>query len=147
MFLKKGDLKKALEHALMERKLNPSDPDGYILSAEILHMNRDYRACAQEYQKALKYTQPKAIIYISMATCYRLAGDLDIAEQMINLALSLENGRAEIYREQGAIFEAKQDFRSAALAYQRYLELSPNAPDRRLIENRLKSLGLTGFSP
>jgi Flp pilus assembly protein TadD len=60
---------------------------------------------------------------------------------MLSLAQARESGYAEIYREQGAIYELKGDARSAAQAYNKYIGLSPNAPDRAEIEGKISRLG------
>lgn len=60
---------------------------------------------------------------------------------MLALASSRESGYADIYKEQGAVYELRGDVRSAAQAYNKYLGLSPNAPDRAEIESKLSRMG------
>lgn len=88
----------------------------------------------------MKLRPQGADIYVKSAQCYRQAGSLDVAEDMLALASARESGYAEIYREQGAVYEVKGDARSAAQAYSKYLGLSPNAPDRAQIEQKLMQL-------
>jgi len=66
---------------------------------------------------------------------------LDGAQASLDIALTMESGSADIYREQGSIFESKGDLPAAAAAYNKYLTLSPNAPDKNEVENRINSLG------
>ncbi|MEI7972774.1 MAG: tetratricopeptide repeat protein [Bdellovibrio sp.] len=136
-----GDLDLALRAAMNERQLNPNLPQSYVLAAEIYTAQRDYAKCTQEFQKALKLQPQNAENYVKIARCYRLSGSPDIAESMLNLAIRQESGRAEIYREQGSVFEQKSDKRSAVEAYNKYLTLSPNAPDRKEIEFKIQELG------
>lgn len=136
-----GDMNAAMDAAKAEKKMNPNVADSYILAAEIYSSRRQYQECASEYSQALKLRSQGADIYVKSAQCYRQAGSLDVAEDMLSLAASRESGLAEIYREQGAIYELKGDARSAATAYNKYLGLSPNAPDHVEIENRLNKLG------
>jgi tetratricopeptide (TPR) repeat protein len=89
----------------------------------------------------MKLRPQGADIYVQAARCYRQSGSLEVAEDMLAMALSRESGYAEIYREQGALYEMKGDIRSAAQAYNKYLGLSPNAPDRVEIENKLSRMG------
>ena len=70
----------------------------------------------------------------------RQGGSADIAKSMLNIAASQESGLPEIYREQGAIYEIEGDIRAAVQAYNKYLALSPNAPDRREIEGKIISI-------
>lgn len=135
-----GDFATALESSKMEKKLNPNVADSYVLAAEVYTAKRQYAECAAEYSQAMKLRPQGAEIYVKAATCYRQSGSLDVAEDMLALAAARESGYADIYREQGAIYEIKGDPRSAAQAYNKYLGLSPNAPDRVEIENKISRL-------
>ena len=137
------DLSLALAASNEEKKLNPNLPDSYILAAEVYTAQRDYNKCTQEYQQAIRLQPQGADNYIKIARCYRLAGSPDIAESMLSLAIKEESGRAEIYREQGAVFEQKGERRAAVEAYNKYITLSPNAPDKREIEYKITELGGT----
>lgn len=136
-----GDFAAALEASKAEKKLNPNVADSYILAAEVYTARRQYTECASEYSSAMKLRPQGADIYVKSAACYRQSGSIDVAEDMLSLAAARESGYAEIYREQGAIYEIKGDARSAAQAYNKYLGLSPNAPDRAEIEGRISRLG------
>ncbi|QLY25547.1 tetratricopeptide repeat protein [Bdellovibrio sp. KM01] len=136
-----GDLNGAVEAAKMEKKLNPNIADSYILAAEVYAARKQFTECAGEYSQAMKLRPQGADIYVRAAQCYRQSASLEVAEDMLALAAARESGYAEIYREQGAIYEIKGDIRSAAQAYNKYLGLSPNAPDRAEIENKLNRLG------
>lgn len=136
-----GDLNGAMEAAKAEKKINPNLAEAYVLAAEVYTTRRQYQECAAEYSQAMKLHPQGAEIYVKAAQCYRQSGALDVAEDMLTLAAARESGYAEIYREQGAIYETKGDTRSAATAYNKYLGLSPNAPDRAEIESRMNRLG------
>ncbi|WP_413559270.1 tetratricopeptide repeat protein [Bdellovibrio sp. HCB209] len=136
-----GDLNGAAEAAKQEKKLNPNVADSYILAAEVFAARKQFTECAGEYSQAMKIRPQGADIYVKAAQCYRQSASLEVAEDMLSLAAARESGYAEIYREQGAIYEIRGDIRSAAQAYNKYLGLSPNAPDRAEIESKLNRLG------
>lgn len=136
-----GDFNSALEAAKEEKKFNPNTADPYILMAEVFSARRQYSDCAAEYAAALRLRSVGAEIYVKAAQCYRQAGSTDIAENMLAMAAARESGFAEIYREQGAIYDIKGDVRAAIQAYKTYLGLSPNAPDRGEVEAKIRSLG------
>jgi regulator of sirC expression with transglutaminase-like and TPR domain len=75
-----------------------------------------------------------------MARCYRLSGNLDAAVSMINQAGTQESGNPEVWKEQGAIYEMKQENIKAIEAYSQYLVLVPNAVDREQIQMRINAL-------
>lgn len=90
---------------------------------------------------ALKLRPMGAEIYVKAAQCYRLSGSLEIADDMLSLAQQRESGYAEIYREQGSLFHMRGDTAAALRSFQKYLELSPNAPDRHEVEVMISKLG------
>lgn len=135
-----GSYEAALAGAMAERKINPNIADSYILAAEIYSSQKEFVKCTQEYQQAVKLRPQGAEIYVKMARCYRQAGNPDVASSMLSIAASQESGLPEIYKEQGAIFEEQGDKTAAIAAYDKYLSLSPNAPDRVEINRRIDSL-------
>ncbi len=56
---------------------------------------------------------------------------------MLAVASQKESGLADIYKEQGAIYELKGDVVHAIEAYNQYFVLDPDAPDRAQIEERI----------
>jgi tetratricopeptide (TPR) repeat protein len=132
--------KAALEYTLEERKANPNLADTYLLAAEAQTLMQQYSMCANEYQKAIKLRPQQASIYVRLAQCYRKAGNLDAASAMLNVAATKESGLAEIYKEQGVIFELRGDIIHAIEAYNQYFVLDPDAPDREQIEARISAL-------
>ena len=132
-----GEYEAALASSMEERKLNPNIADSYILAAEVYSATKQFQKCAGEYQQAIKVRNQGADLYVKAARCYRQSGSPDIAESMLNIASSQESGYAEIYKEMGAIYETKGDMRAAVASYNKYLALSPNAPDQKEIEARI----------
>jgi tetratricopeptide (TPR) repeat protein len=136
-----GNLNEALEQLNTEKKIYPNLPDSYLMMAEVFFAQQRYSDCAGEYSKATKLAILGADVYVKSARCYRLSGSLDIAEDMLALAKDRESGYAEIFREQGAIFQSRGSPREAVKAYETYLELSPNAPDKSQVEALIAQLG------
>lgn len=136
-----GRKEEALRFAREEKRLNPNLADAYLLTAEILASQQAFGECAAEYSQALKMRASGAEIYVKAAQCYRQAGSIDIAETMLTLATERESGYADIYKELGAIFQLKGDNARARQSYRNYLELAPNAADKRDIEARIRALG------
>lgn len=135
-----NDPRTALTYTDEEKKLNPNLADAYLLSADAHTLMQQYSLCANEYQKAIKLRPQQAAIYVKLAQCYRKAGSLDAASAMLNVASTKESGLADIYKEQGAIFELKGETAHAIEAYNQYFVLDPDAPDRAQIEARISAL-------
>ena len=130
----------ALEQAKREEAKNPHLADPYILAADAYTALKQYSLCAGEYQKAVKLRPVGAEMYVKMATCYRLAGDLGAALAMINIAHDQDSGNPEVWKEQGAIYDTRGDREKAITAYSEYLALAPNAPDRAQVQARINFL-------
>ncbi len=135
-----NDPKSALTFTEQEKRANPNLADAYLLAAESHTLMGQYSNCATEYQKAIKLRPQQAFIYVKLAQCYRKAGNLDAAIAMLNVASTKESGLADIYKEQGAIYELKGDATHAIEAYNQYFVLDPDAPDRTQIEERISTL-------
>lgn len=135
-----NDPRETLNQTELEKRANPNLADAYLLAAEAHTLMAQYPNCATEYQKAIKLRPQQASIYVKNAQCYRKSGNLDAAEAMLNVASLKESGLADIYKEQGAIFEMKGDVARAIVAYNQYFVLDPDAPDRAQIEDRINSL-------
>lgn len=139
--LLKGDFDEAKKAAVEEKTRNPNLSDPYILAAEVDYALKQYADCATEYSQAIKLRSQGAELYVKAARCYRQSNSLDVAQDMLSLAKQKENGYADIYREQGALFQLKGDNEAALEAYQIYQELSPNAPDKEQVRSIIRELG------
>jgi tetratricopeptide (TPR) repeat protein len=136
----KGDLQKALDSALSERRANPNIVESYLLAAEIYMVTRKYTQCTTEYQEAIKIRPQGGDNYVKLARCYRLSGSYDVAQSMLDIAAEKESGYAEIYKERGALYQAQGEKETALKAYEKYLALSPNAVDKKTIEDLMSQL-------
>jgi tetratricopeptide (TPR) repeat protein len=136
-----GNFNLALEAVKKEKQMNPNLADSYMLAGEIYGAKKQYAECAAEYSQAMKLRAQGADAYVKAAQCYRQSGAIDIAQDLLSMASTRESGYADIYKEQGAIYEIRGDIRSAVQSYNKYLGLSPNAPDRGEIEARINRIG------
>lgn len=138
----KGDLQKALDAAIAERKANPNIVESYLLAAEVYMVMRKFTQCTAEYQQAIKIRPQGGDNYVKLAKCYRLSGSYDIAESMLDIAAEKESGYADIYKERGALYQIQGNKEAAYKSYEKYLALSPNAPDKYDIEALMNQLSI-----
>ncbi len=143
--LKNND--EALAMANQERLMNPDIPESYMLAGDAYFNKKQYPLCTEEYQKVLSKGLTTADVYIKLARCYRLAGAFDSAFTMLDEAKAKESGNPNIYKELGALYHEKGSFIKAIKGYERYLQLRPNADDKKKIEALIKSANKMGGSP
>ncbi len=140
-YLELGNYKKAIEMIAEEKQRNPSIADSYILGAEIYYRQAQFNECAIEYSAAIKLRPSTAELYVKASICYRNSNSADIAEDMLAMALEREDGYPETHREYGYIYLSKRQSKLALDSFNKYLALSPNAPDRDAISAQIKRLG------
>lgn len=131
-----GQIDQASDYLKMEKSKNPNLSDTYSLQGLIYKKQGKFKDCATEYTQAanLKLT---AEPFVNAAQCYRLNGDMDMSEIMLEKAKSREPNNIEMMREYGFIYKSKGDTGLAAEYFNKYLEMAPNAVDRNEIERNL----------
>lgn len=137
-YMELGDFQQALDLVREEKSKNPNLADPFLLAAEVYYRREQFKECAAEYAQAVKLRPSSAELYVKASICYRKSDAIDIAEDMLGMAKQRESGYAEIYREQGFIFEKKGQMEDARQYFEKYLDLAPNAPDRAMIELKTK---------
>lgn len=135
----------ALKMAEQERLMNPEIPEAYLLSAEAYYAKKQYNLCTGEYQKVLSKGLDLADVYIKLARCYRLAGSFDSAQTMLTVAEKKESGNPDIYKELGALYHMKGSYIKAIEVYRRYLQLNPQAKDKKQIEMSIQDAERKGL--
>ena len=148
------NLEKALKLTKTESEKNPKDYRAYKLAGDIYlsrtksafeedqERQKTYNLCAKEYQKALKYLKRDFESSMGLLKCYKGAGDLDLALQLAEQMTKEKglSGYPELYKELGAIYEAKQEYEKANGFYLSYFQLKPGASDRQAITQRISQL-------
>lgn len=135
-----GQFTEAIELIKDEKNKNPNLADPYLLAAEIFEKKSQFKDCASEYSQALKLRSNSADLFVRTAGCYRKSDSLDIAQDMVDMAMQRERGFPGIYKEQGYLNEKKGLRKEAKKSFELYLELSPNALDRKEIQSKISEL-------
>lgn len=138
-YLKLKEYDEALEMSKQERLMNPDIPEPYMLAGEAFFYKKQYPLCTEQYQKVLTKGLTIADTYIKLARCYRLSGNYESAMTMLTEAQKKESGNPDVYKELGALYHEKGSFIKAIEGYRRYLQLRPNAEDKKRVEALIKS--------
>ena len=99
-----------------------------------------FNLCSKSYQKAIDIIKPSTQTYINVSKCYRLAGEFDLSQKMVDQAMKLESGNPVVWKESGFLLEQKGEYSLAFDAYKKYLIFKPTAEDRDDIANRMTRL-------
>ncbi len=99
-----------------------------------------YKLCSKNYQKSIDKAVQPGDVYIDMARCQRLSGALDQAKASAIVAESLDKTNPRIWFETAQIYEQEGNARAALKAYQNFLLIYPNAPNKKAVENKINGL-------
>ncbi len=95
-------------------------------------------------QEALKYFRAKMTKYPASGACHtglgrslKSLGKISEAKEEFRQATLVDPAYADGFYELGAALEADKDWQGAAAAFQRYLELKPDAGQRQAISDRI----------
>lgn len=159
-------LLKAIEMAEKEIERNPTHVESYLLIADTYYIlgNLDraktektptndleytnvysamiawYKLCSKGYQKAMDLATQPGGVYIDMARCQRLSGEVDLATASAKRAEQLDSSNPRVWMETALIYEQQGNFRTALKAYETYLIVFPNAPNKDSVLKKIEKL-------
>ena len=99
---------------------------------------KEFERAAAEFKAAMALAPKDAITRLMLVRAYRERGDYAEAEREAQELLQLNASYAPGYVELGLIHEANRAYDKAAAAFETYLRLLPNDPDRAAVEQRIK---------
>lgn len=99
-----------------------------------------FKQCASSYQKSIEIADQSSDIYVEMARCYRLSGQIDQAKASADIAQELDKGNAKVWLEIAQIYDQLGNVAPAVAAYEKYILIFPNAPNRKAVELKIQQL-------
>ncbi|MEJ7711561.1 MAG: tetratricopeptide repeat protein [Pyrinomonadaceae bacterium] len=140
-YLKIGQAEKAAEVLRSAVKLKP-DSSPWCLNYGIALLNKnDFEGARQQLSEAIKKNDSSATAHMYLGIAFARLKKLDEAEAELARAVSL--GRNEVgmaHKYLGGIYWSKSQFKRAADELEKYLELTPKAPDAERIRGSIKEL-------
>ena len=138
--LSQGQLEQALNYAQDEQKANPKSEYPYIALGSIYMKQSKYPQAIKEFETALSIN-PQSIDALMWLGEIKLGqNDYNMAREYYQRILRYDKSKAVAHRQLGHIYRLIGQGKLALEAYQVYLDLMPNASDRREIEAKMKSL-------
>lgn len=130
-----GNSQKSKDEFEIELKNNPGSVPALIaLGKEYLKIGDPNHAIGllnKAMQLAPRAAEPK----VELAYANYMAKNYDGAVALYNAALRIDPGNPTLYKRLGLALRDKGDPPGAAKAFQKYLEMEPDAPDRAEFEN------------
>ncbi len=112
-----------------------------LRAARIDHGLGRRRRAVRTLERSLRYDASNAEAWALLGRVRSSRGsrpeELPLAIEALEQAVALDPERAEAHRELGFLYGRVDREEAAAAAFRRFLALEPDAPDRRLIEDRL----------
>ncbi|MFL6274782.1 MAG: caspase family protein [Blastocatellia bacterium] len=132
------DNSKAAESFLKAAQLAPNWALPRFQLGAQYYNQREFERAAAEFKAALDLAPKDAISRLMLVRTYRERSDYARAEGEAQQLLQANASYAPVYVELGLIYEASRAYDKAATAFENYLRLMPQDPDRAIVEQRIK---------
>jgi tetratricopeptide (TPR) repeat protein len=118
----------------------PRNPQAWTLLGDALMDSNRFAEAVDAYQKSLALDPKNVNARVDMGTCLKNSGRPQQAIEEYKKAIKIEPGHLNAHRNMGVVLAFDlNDRKGAVKAFEKYLELAPNAPDageiRQLIQN------------
>jgi tetratricopeptide (TPR) repeat protein len=97
------------------------------------------------FTRMIAYAPTRADLLCARGDVYRMRAkpeDWKAAQSDYEAAISVGSEPAEVHRGLAAIFRQRKQLPEAKASFQRYLELTPNAPDAAMIKSYIEEFGI-----
>jgi cytochrome c-type biogenesis protein CcmH/NrfG len=122
-------------------KQAPKNPEGWIMLGDVLMDSNRFAEAVDAYQKALELDPKNVNVRVDLGTCFRNSQRPQQAVEEYRKALKLEPNHINGNRNLGVVLAYDlNDKKAAAKAFEKYLQLAPNAPDAAEIGKLVQNL-------
>ena len=134
-----GDLIRAEKFAQKEKSLNPKLEYGYLLLGEIYEKKGKLDDAIRSYKLAQTQNNRSLIALKSLANIYFKKNNMEKALDLYMKGAKVSPSDASIRKKLGDVYKKLGQGVLANESYSLYLELNPDARDRKVIESYIKS--------
>jgi len=129
---------KLLEEAT---KANPKSAGAWTALGDALMDSGRFSDAIDAYQKSLDIDPKNVNVRVDMGTCYKNISKPDRALEEYRKALKIDPNHPYAHRNSGVVLANDLNDKAQAIKeFERYLEVSPNAPDAPQIRNKIEQL-------
>lgn len=134
LYIRMGRSKDALAELEEEIKMNPRMVKAWVEQGNIYMRANNLDLANQNFTKAMELNPLDADAKLGAANVAYLKRQFSAAIALYQSALALDRGNPEIYKRLGFAYRDSGDRTKASQAFRSYLDLAPDAPDRREFE-------------
>ncbi|MBT3982039.1 MAG: tetratricopeptide repeat protein [Bacteriovoracaceae bacterium] len=137
--LMSGKEDEALILAQEEIKLNPNIEYGYTLLGHIYTKKEEYNKALKNYKHAQTINQNSVDALLGLAWIKYQQNQIESALDLYEKCAKLDPNNSFVRKQLGYVYKALGQRQLAIESFKVYLDLSPDAPDRKKIESQLNS--------
>jgi tetratricopeptide (TPR) repeat protein len=134
LYAKMGRTKDALNELEEELKLNPRLVKALVEQGNIYLRANNTDEAMKSFVKAMELDPQSAAAKLGAGQVNYVKRQFPSAIALFSAALALDKGNPEIYKRLGFAYRDGGDQQKAAQAFRSYLDLNPDAPDRKDFE-------------
>jgi len=122
-------------------KQAPKNPEAWAMLGNVLMDSSRFAEAVDAYQKSLALDPKNVNVRVDLGTCYRNSGRPQLALEEYRKALKLDPNHINANRNSGVVLAYDlNDKKAAVKAFEKYLQLAPNAPDAGEIRQVVQTL-------
>ncbi|MBI5640306.1 MAG: tetratricopeptide repeat protein [Nitrospirae bacterium] len=122
-------------------KKDPKNVDAWIKLGNTFMDTSRFNEAIESYQKALELDPKNVDVRVDMGTCYRGLGKPDLAVKEYRRALEINPNHLNAHKNLGVVLmDDFKDRTQAIKAFEKYLQLAPNAPDSAQVKQVIQSM-------
>ena len=118
-------------------KADPNNDGTLKTGYQLLAQGESERAYAFFESKSKKYASSGACL-TGMGKALKRLGKLDQAKEQFRRSIEVDPNYADGFYEIGVLLEQDKDWSNAAQAFQRYVDLKPDAAERKKVLDRIQ---------
>ncbi len=126
----KKNLPEAFKLLAQAAKLEPKNPQVYLITGDAYLEQNDGTKAVENYEKAGSLDPKSVLAILRQGQVYNRAKNYSLAIELYKKASLVDSSFAPAYREKAEIFFRAGQFNSAVAQYKRYLELNNNCSAR-----------------
>ncbi len=130
----------AIEEYKKAVSIDPEFAEGYLNMGLVYYDLKMYDDAIEAYNKAIDVNYTKYQAYSNLIAAYAQKGMFKESLDAFNKGVKVYPGFADLYKNAGLVHRMMNDDAQALVYWNKYLRLSPDAPDAKIIGNEIRKI-------